>query len=265
MDNINFSAPAGYEMDFRSVEKRIMEMMAGRNPEEMNPRLFDGQFHAPRVAPTKPKTVKFDALSESAKARVRAQYLETHGVDTDSIQDMLEAELKTLGYPVDSIKYKFNGEDRGVAFYGNVNDWKLTKVARRLLTPRKAWYIRQFMVAGANIDMYIGGHYRRNHKPDNIDVQRDYSSYKANSDLRRFQVLVKELEQAIESEAKFVCKMLLAKGQEMYNELASDAKIDAAIMEQGHDYYESGERHSNRSRSIKEEYLSHLRSYPLFA
>jgi hypothetical protein len=257
IDRIN---PKAITSDFRSTELRLMEMFAAKTPEEMNPRLYDGRFKAPRVAPTKPVTFKFDELSEGAKATTRKWYIRKYGVNTDGIQDMFEQELKALGYPVENIKYKLTGDDRGVAFYGYVKDWKLTKIARRLLTPRKAWYIRQFMVAHANIEVYIGGRYRRDHQPDNMELGRDWSVYNAKSNMENFRQLVNELRNKMEQETKYVSKMLTKKADKMYAELVSSDKMDEAIRALDFNYHESG--HHELANSIR---LKEASAYALFA
>jgi hypothetical protein len=254
------------ETDFATIERRLIDMA---HTLEMNNLQIDPDFLSklgggigiyqgtPKPAPEAPALYNFDDLSEEAKNRVRRWYVEAYGVNEDSIQNEFTNVLNELGYPVNGIRYelKFTQSDvgtNGMAFYGDINEWKVCKIARRLLTPRKAYYIRKLMVAGANIGIYIGsrGYGRKAHDINQVNVSVDFDQYKSKNSykLEKIRSLLNEFKQAIEDEMLFVSKMLTMKGVRMYNELKASGAMDEALRNEGYQYLADGERFKRRSR-----------------
>lgn len=244
--------------DFATLERQILSTMSvlqeGVQSGDLKGLLSKlGSKQMERPAPT---FCKFHELSDKAKVEARNWYKDMYGIETDSIYEMMKTELKCLGYPVGSIDFNVDGNvqrTQGVAVFGAIDDWRLCKIARRLLTPRKEWYLRKAVVGGAEVSIRLR---KKSYVKYDINVSVESDNYRSNrkSDLRNLSTLMNEFESAIQGELTFVTKQLEKKAREMYAELVSPEVLDAKISEKDFDFKPDGSYCSSRERSRSSHY-----------
>jgi hypothetical protein len=191
----------------------------------------------------------YEELSDVAKREARKWYKNMISNDssvyTQQITEMFSEKLNELGYPTDDIRWSLSHkDDDGVAFYGSVDGWKVCKIARRLLSPRNAHFIKWLNLLGADLKILIERNiYSRrinNSKTMRVEIISMGGLYRASTDLRRVYSLLADFQKAIENEIRQVSKQLEELGYREIEEQFNDDRIAESITTKGFKFTEDG-------------------------